>query len=47
VSPTSILVEMAVVGPEAGPDEVGYAAAPSDIADVLGRKLAAFAGFPL
>jgi hypothetical protein len=47
LSPTSILVEMALVEGEAGPNEVSYAAAPSDIADVLGRKLAAFAGFPL
>lgn len=47
LSPTSILVAMVVMGPEAGPNEVNYAAAPSDIADVLGRKLAAFSGFPL
>jgi len=47
ISPTSIVVDMAFVEDEAGPDEVNYANAPSDIADTLGRHLAAFAGFPL
>ena len=47
LSPTSIRVEMVAVGPDAGPDVVNYANAPSDIADVLGRTLAAFAGYPL
>ena len=32
---------------EPGPDVLSYANAPSDIADSLGRQLAAFDGFPL
>jgi len=47
LSDTTISIDMVVIGPDGGPDEVNYAADPSDIADSLGRHLAAFAGFPL
>jgi hypothetical protein len=47
MSDSTIFVEMVVVGPDSGANEVNYTNAPSDIADVLGRHLAAFAGFPL
>jgi hypothetical protein len=36
-----------IVQPEAGPDVINYANAPSDISDALGRGLAAFSDFPL
>ena len=35
------------LNPEAGPNELVYSNAPSDIADTQGRQLAAFSGFPL
>ena len=42
-----VLLEVSRVGDEPGPDEIGYANNPSDIADTRGRKLPAFSGFPL
>ena len=43
----ALFLLLSPVGAEAGPDILNYANAPSDIADSLGRQLAAFAGFPL
>ena len=40
-------VGMSVVGSEAGANVLNYSNAPSDIADALGRQLAAFSGFVL
>jgi hypothetical protein len=40
-------IEMAPGAADAGPDELNYTNAPSDIADLLGRQLAAFSGLPL
>ena len=42
-------IEVALQQVEAneGEDELSYSNAPSDIADTLGRQLAAFEGFPL
>ena len=47
IGPDELLIVLATQGAEAGANELNYAANPSDIADVLGRKLAAFAGLPL
>jgi hypothetical protein len=35
------------LNPEAGPNELVYSNAPSDIADTQGRQLAAFGGMPI
>jgi hypothetical protein len=43
----TMYLQLTPSGAEAGPDVLSYANAPSDIADSLGRQLAAFAGFPL
>ena len=42
-----LYLQLSPAGAEAGADVLGYANAPSDIADSLGRQLAAFSGFPL
>jgi hypothetical protein len=42
-----LYLQLSPAGPEAGPDVLSYANAPSDISDALGRQLAAFAGFAL
>jgi hypothetical protein len=42
-----IFVGMEAAGAQAGADELNYSNAPSDIADTLGRSLAAFSGYPL
>ena len=47
VLPDTLYVSLTSRGAEAGADVLGYANVPSDIADSLGRFLAAFAGFPL
>jgi hypothetical protein len=43
----TMYLQMTPTGAQAGPDVISYANAPSDIADALGRQLAAFGGFPL
>ena len=43
----TLFLQLTAVGPESGADELSYANAPSDIADTLGRQLAAFSGFAL
>ena len=43
----TVYLQMTPAGAEAGADEISYANAPSDVSDVLGRFLSAFAGFPL
>ena len=40
----ALYLQLSPTGAEAGPDVLGYANAPSDISDSLGRQLAAFAG---
>jgi hypothetical protein len=40
----TLYLQMTPAGAEAGPDVLSYANAPSDVADSLGRQLAAFAG---
>ena len=47
VVPDTLYLQTTPAGAEAGADVLSYANAPSDIADSLGRFLAAFAGFPL
>ena len=47
VLPDMLYLNMSATGAEAGADELGYANAPSDVSDSLGRFLAAFGGFPL
>ena len=42
-----LYLQLSPAGAEAGPDAISYSNAPSDIADSLGRQLAAFGGFPL
>ena len=43
----TLQLTLSLTEPEAGGDVISYANAPSDIADALGRQLAAFSGFPL
>ena len=47
VAPDTLYLQMIPAGAEAGPDVLNYANAPSDVSDLLGRTLAAFAGFAL
>ena len=42
-----VRVSFGVVGPDPGADVINYSNAPSDIADAIGRQLAAFSGLPL
>jgi len=43
----TLQVTLSATEAEAGADAISYANAPSDVADSLGRQLAAFGGFPL
>jgi hypothetical protein len=47
VAPDMLYLQMTPAGAQAGADVLDYANAPSDVADSLGRQLAAFSGFPL
>jgi hypothetical protein len=44
VAYNELMIVLSTTGTNTGPNEITYAAGPSDIADVLGRYLAAFAG---